>query len=329
MLLKAFRSNQPILLVFLPLLGLVFWPFKAGQQFQEIVYGGPLFDLLMLWLADSFWLGQLLSLAAVYAGAVLINRIYNRFEFDERQIHLPALLYMLFGSFVTAIAGFNPVLPALFLILLAIHRLLLTYRVPQAYSHTFDAGAIFGLAILLSPPMAVVLPAIWLALFRLRPFSWREWLIPLVGLGCVAWLAFVCYVWFGLQLNLDEYLRFENVSWPQLATPSWLLWAFSILTAVPALGGLLLFISNMRISTVHRKNTRVGFLWFCTMLGLCFIYFGMLPRAGFGLYGLAAVPFSTFAAVFYNSKRLGGIKRIVFWLWLITAVAIFYQGWIS
>jgi len=92
---------------------------------------------------------------------------------------------------------FHPAAVAGYFMVLSFRFLLDLYKEENAYSLVFAMGFSWGVAILLYPPVALLIPAILLGLLLMVATSWRHWLVSLLGIA--APLAVAAIVWYLLD----------------------------------------------------------------------------------------------------------------------------------
>ncbi len=321
MLRSVFASNRPIVLLGLlvPALAAMVLALRCAEA-EPIHLAGPAFDLLHVHVLQHPWLSVSLGALTLLLGGLLCNSIYNEHEFAERINYLPALVYVLFGLSNPTWLYFNPVLLANVLILLSIRRLLRIYRIANATSMLFDAGVFMGLAVLVYPPMALVLPFLWVGMTQLRSSSFREWLLPMAGLLVPVVYTAAAYWYYDFMPNIIEFTTFEEHFGLRHQHQSTSTTVFNILLLMSVLIGALgivSFITSLGSSTVHRKNTRKSFLWLSFFLALVYIYVGFLSDTEGGFAGILLLPISVLSAKWYSGERRKILISLPFYLWCL------------
>ncbi len=196
MIVKIFRTNQPLVLFVLPVVAAALWAISFLYPAEVTVSQPmPLYALFSWLIGDHVIVNIAVAMAIVIAQAIFLNGIFNNNEFINRETYLPALLYTIFcGAFVSQ-HGMHPALFANFFLLLALRRVLVIYRQPNVYSQVFDAGIFIGIGSLFYFPTLLAFPFIWMALTILRPFIWREWFIPVLAAVVPYLFVAVYYYW--------------------------------------------------------------------------------------------------------------------------------------
>ncbi len=322
MLHSVFGSNRPLVQVFLLIptaigVAAAVWITEPGID--------PLAGPPVAWLQEAlidvpfvgFLIGGLLYLMSAY----LINNIYNMYGFGGRENYFPALVYVFFSLGMLEWTYMHPVLWANFFVLLAFRRLLTMYRVRSALSMVFDAGLFLGLAILCYPPAVMIVPVIWLALIRFRTFDLREWVTPLTAMVFVVVYVFAVYFWSGSYPDPTRFFQFDifdTSTWAERGGVFY--FPYLILTALPTVVGIIIFLLRMRGSTLHMKNTKAVFLRMTLLLVATFVYSAFLAVAAPGSVLILSIPIAVYTGVFFSRRRLQRWMLLIFYLWFIAVV---------
>ncbi len=257
------------------------------------------------------------------SGALLVNIIFNRHEYASRENYFPSLVYFLFCASDLSNFYLNPLILANFFALLGIRRLLAVYRLSSPTFMMFDSGVFLALAVLIFPPFIILLPLLWVGLFRLRSFDLREWLLPMAGFLTPLAYAVAGYWWFGTLPDLLKFFEFEGglLHAPEAGAIGYL---FYVAVALLTLLGLGQFIADMGISTVHRKNSKAVFMWYAVFSLLVFIYCLGLSVNERRLYLLLAPSVAIFMGIFFSGSRRVNLLKACMYAWLFIAA---WQIW--
>lgn len=210
MILNLYRSYQPGALFTLPLIVFGLW-FLGGELAQPIVHHPLHFlDISLRWINDTLWIKAAFGTLFTLLGALIVNRIFNRHHFIDKDTYLPAFFYSIGLSSIPGNLAVSPNTIALIFILLALEQLMKISRTEDAKFFVFNAGLLFGLAIVLQPGCTPFLLLPWMTLLIIRPFKWREHVIPIIG-GVVPLLYLLTY--FLWKYTFDDFILF--FSWGQ------------------------------------------------------------------------------------------------------------------
>lgn len=301
MLARLFRSNQPgILVLVLLLVPALFLPHLWAKA-PPMGTGMPLARMLHQLFQAAPWCYGVLVLLAIAGLAVQLATLVNETELVDRRNHLPALLFPLVLATGAPTGGFGPALFGMPLVLWAIRRAWSISNNGPALAALFDAGLLLGFAAMVFVPYALLIVVVWASVSVVRPFQWREYLVPVLGIALVFYLA-----WGFLKLNgVEEHRPLLTVTLtdgpPRPATSAfrWMAW---ILMVPLLLLALMRFVEYYGKGVVREQNLRSAFIAFSITLGLLCVFLHLLN----GRYPtvLQAVPLSTlFTYAFIGTRR--------------------------
>lgn len=208
MILKPFLSNQPyVLLLLLPLLaGFCF--LNAYFPYHETVLQVD----LGLW-GKTEWLSSpwICSVSAAIVGwnALQLNRLFNHHEFLDRNTYGPSLFYVVLMSFSHSFYQPDGLL-LLHCCWIQVVRLVFRMRTGEDNRREITNAAFFvGLGSTFLPAALGLLLFFWFAVWILKAFQFREWILSLVGFAVPVGNALV-YWWFSGHL-IDRSLLLRNV----------------------------------------------------------------------------------------------------------------------
>lgn len=320
MLHSIFGSNRPFVLgvLLLPIILLVvltgIYLEPSGNEL-----GGPLFDWLMGYLGDSKWLLLLCGMVVNLTSASVLNFASNGHSFNRKENFFPALVFLLFGSINLTWWYLNPVSIAILFFLLALRRLLRIYRVQAVTGNLFDVGFFLAMGALFFPPMILTFPLIWMSLLQLRAFDFREWLVPITGLLIPFIYTGMVYFFNDFTFDASEFLAVEDGLPNSLVPePGVGFTALSIFTFVLAAIGSFIFITNMRVSTVHKKNAKKVMVW-STLFLVITLFYGLLLTEESHFILLISIPIAISLGDFFLSDKRQVIVLTAFYVWVIAA----------
>lgn len=204
-MIKYFSDNKSFILILIPI-------FVLANMFLE--YHFPTFEGLSvgqenLWNIDFNQLNLLLSKSLVFillcVNAVLLNFVFNKIEFYNKFVYLPSILYVLIAFLFPMSLHFGEDLIGHFFFIISFYQLLEIYQNRDARNHAFLSGLFLGMAATFLPVYTAFIIVIWFGLFTIRPFVFREYVLPVVGL-------FFPFLWVFLvnPSFLDNYFSFKS-----------------------------------------------------------------------------------------------------------------------
>jgi len=320
MLAAFFRSNQPAVLVSVPLVVVAlfvpsFWhvPVQQGALM-------PLALLMQHWIGSSAWANALAGMALVSLATVQLSILVNAVELMDRRNHLVAIIFPLLLAGLGGTGCYDPALLGLPFVLFALRRAWSISNTGEALAALFDAALLIGLAALCYLPYAVLLVVLWISTSLIRPFAWREYVLPVVGLSLVFYIAWMALhlvgsaPWRPLLTVMPDDMA-PAVLGQGLARKSFLVIAMPIL-----LLALAAFYRSQAQSVMRGRNLRSAFmalaLSLAVVMGLLTWLKGSFPAV------LPALPAGGIAAyLFLNPKRrwlaelgLGAMLCAVLWV---------------
>lgn len=321
MLAGLFRSNQPAVLFAVPLVVAVL----CGPAFSAPVEMPPglmpLAALVERMLGGIAWAHHLLGIVLVLMVAVQLALLVNGLELMERRNHLAALLFPVLLAGLGGEALYEPALLGMPLVLIALRRAWSINNTGAALGVLFDAGFLLGLATLCYLPYAFLLVVVWASVSVIRPFAWREHVMPVLGTALVLYLT-----WAALHLM-------DRTPWRPLLTvarwdaatatvmhPTTVRWAFLVLAGLVLFVALMGFGSGYARSVMRGKNLRASFFAFATALGVLAVLLGSLNGSFPPV--LAAVPLAVLCGyAFISPKRpwlqeaaVSGLVLLALWI---------------
>ncbi len=271
---------------------------------------------------ESPLLNRLLAMAIILATAILLNAEINKNEIFERNTYIPALFYVLIMSSVVEMQQMHPLVISNLFWVLAYRRLLNVYNQVQCKSEIFDASIFICLATLVTFPSAgvlILLPFITLAI--VRPFDFKEYMMPFFAILLVAVYLFSYY-----YITQEEF-EYLNLLSPYFKLDIPLYWThyglYGLMAIVMYLSGFKL-LAKSNVSSVRFRKTTSVLLAFLAITFSAMFYERMISQNDSFLL-IGAVPFSLLWSFyfFYNEKKW--IGNIIFYTMLSLILINLYQ----
>ncbi|MCB0770278.1 MAG: hypothetical protein KDC00_07720 [Flavobacteriales bacterium] len=301
MLVRLFRSNQPGVLAFLLLLvpGLFLGHVRTPAPLMERAM--PMQHLAQGLYTSVPWSYGVFQLVLVFLVAVQLTALMNGAELVDRRNHLPALLFPLLLATLAAPGDLGPAFLGMPFLLWGLRRTWSITSGGPALSPLFDAGLLIGLAALCYMPYAFLLVVVWASVSVIRPFQWREYVLPLVGQLLMFYLA-----WGVLRLlGVDDWQPLRTILVPGPspkvqggAREMMLLVLLATMLAV----SLFEFTRQYTRGVVREQNLRSSLLAFCATSGLL-IFLVMLLNDRYPAVLLAAPLASLFTFGSLGTRR--------------------------
>lgn len=318
-MIKQFRSLHPlniVLLIFVAFaLHFPFWsraeqqaPANFSQLYQHLLWVYP--QQAPIDLTLQFYLG----LIGLLAQAFILNKIINTHNLLGKASFMPALLFIVCGSFFESFSSFGPVQVCVFLMIWLLNSFLSMHRQTEVRPLVYNAGMLIAIGTIIYTPFVFFFPLIWVSLMIFRPFDAREWFIGLLGFLTIAFFLAFYYYWNdALALALSNWLPHAS-NRPMLSIDYRLLMPLALIVVL----GFIQLRSNFFRSVVHlRKSYQLLIAFFVAAI------LSAWPGLGTALahYLLAAAPVAVLAAYYFMHAG----RRVIYeTLFLLLLASVFY-----
>lgn len=324
MLARLFRSNrQAVLLALLLLVPALFLP---GLWHMEVLSGSTMpFYGWVAGAADGIgWLPGVIAIIVVLICSIQLASLANSADLLGQRTHLPALLFPLFLAVLAQGRVLEPALLGMPLVLAALARIWSIATASKVLASLFDAGLLIGLAALFHLPYAFLLVVAWASISVIRPFHWREYVLPVVGVALPLYFAWVIDRLFG-QDTWRPMLTVLSGLAPELreaSLPVVLHWILRLVLLLLTLVSLLTYAAVYQRGIMREKNLQASFMAFffasAVLIAMSTLLEGSYPPV------LLAAPLAVF-----NSHAVRGTKRA--WLSelavLVLLLAALWNQW--
>jgi uncharacterized protein DUF6427 len=182
MVIRFFKSRQPLVYVIFVLISLVFW--IAGYPGFTIYTGNPMpfyNSLLKIITPDHKFIYFLLGLSLVISQTIHLNFVCNKHEVLYRNSFLPGLFYALLSCSIPQFTSFHPVLIVNSILIFTLNKIFRLYKNDAPLAWDFDTCVLLSIMTLFYLPAIIFLLLYAVSLIVLRPFSWRDWVVGLMG----------------------------------------------------------------------------------------------------------------------------------------------------
>tara|TARA_B110001452_G_scaffold114784_1_gene95229 strand:+ start:61 stop:1011 length:951 start_codon:yes stop_codon:yes gene_type:complete len=282
-MLNFLRSNNPIYFFFsaaiLPVIALLYYVNTVD----------------LLWSIESFFQVNPVILYGLYSFSIFftalrINLIINKSVFFQKSNYASGLIYIILISvYGNVYSSLNPLLGNLFLVL-AIENLFKIFRNKPCKIEIFNASCWLFISSIFYGLNIFLLPILWLTLYFIRPFQWREYIMPLVA------LVFLGAFFIPISLLSDTFYSFFKEwlasSWGVGYSKAYK-WNYNSLAV---LVGLLICISSLIFTFIKSTNRYKKIsLIIVSLLALSFaqfLYVKFIFSIDYPLFFVLAVPFS-------------------------------------
>ena len=186
----AYTKNHPLVLIFTPILVLGYLLVQYFLLAQPNVV-----DLDLGWFGNytlPYWWSFGLNAFFICLNSIIINWIFNRYEFYDRTTYVPSLIYISLILFFDASLHFSGATLAQTFILLGLFAIYSLNQQEDGRKKAFNIGFFTGIAICLVPTYFPLGILSFFMLWSFRPFLMKEFLLLLSGL--ITPLAYMLYI---------------------------------------------------------------------------------------------------------------------------------------
>ena len=314
-------SNVLILLIYALALkfNLFLHPLPPIRQAEDNFLYNSLLDFLQpLNLPPIFY--SLIAFTLLFTQASLLNRLCNTQKMLAKATYLPAMSYILITSLLPEWSHFSAPLIINSILIWIYYRMVLLYNSSKPSASIFNIGVALGIVTLFYQPAVLFVILIWLALYIMRPFIIREWLIGLLGLTTPYYfLAIILYL--TNQWNWQKVIPAIAFTLPAMPSSVFITISLVLLVLAFIIGGFYVQNTLSKMLIQVRKN------WSLLLLFLIISTLVIMVNGGnnYDNWLLCAIPLAAFhaAAYFYPPNKIFPLVLH----WNIFAYAIYLNYW--
>ena len=321
MLTRLFRSNQMSALVVLGIIAMAMGWVSYSFHFRIVPTNNTPFYNVVLKLYNGLPVSAyfVTVMILVITQALHFNWILNKHEVLYKASWMPALIYLLICTILPPFFWFHPLIFANSILLFALDKLFYLYKNEHPLGFEFDSAFLMALAALFYFPLIVFILFYFVSILFLRPFSWRDWIVGLLGFMLPFFFAFVYYFWNNMLLTFYERVFISCIK-KQIELQSVFLHGYTFtLVLVAIISGL--SINRLRanfyknVSKTRLNQQVIIFYLVCAVLSILVSNEDLLYR-----FCILALPLSIFVAYYLLSG-----KKI---LWAELVLVIFMGSWV-
>jgi len=323
MLLKLFKKNHPYVVFLIPIIGVVLWipAFFANTNNIDLGTTTYIFNKLYNWININSVMPKVIALLLIIVESFILVRLNFKYIFIEKKTYLPSVMFLIFASAISAYQTLHPLLIGNLFLLLSLDKIFIIDKKRNALKRYFESGFFLGLGAIFYPNIYVFTIIIWLTLFILRTFNWREWFTSILGV-IAPFFFYLVYLFLTDNLNnvinkLISIFFYKAKIAPISGYPFYAVVFLAITTF------LILFkvLSFIRIKKINTRKYFSLFFWF---LIYTIVLFSLHQSLGYELIVVIAIPLSIIYSMFLMEQRSKWIGEVLFSLILIS---IFIMIW--
>ena len=316
MLLRIFKSIQPSIIFLIIFITVGIWlntflnPENSNFYFNE--HPMPLYGVLTNLVSPVSILGTLITMIIWVIHGLLLVRLNTKFFFINERTYLPATIFILFGCFIADLQSLNPVIISSIFLLIAIERLIDSYRKTNISFSSFDAGLLIGTGTLFYLNLGFFLLLVWIGLLILRPVNWREWVVPILGFCTPVLLAAAIYYLLNGDLSLFIRIIQDNLVPFKYDITQFHYYFLSYLALIVAFASFKI----LRDIITKKIRSRKIFQIFWWVFFISAIVFFFVPWASFEMIIFGFVPLSFLLTNYFLNIRVKWFGELSFFLFV-------------
>ena len=323
MILKFYKSDKLTVLVSLPVIGVLLWlPGLLNPTVVDFSNSSPLFQ----WICNigTPFFSTVTALIIVVISALILNHVVNNNEIFNRNTFLPALLYLISMSAIDEYQVLSPIVISNLFWILAFRRLFNIYRQVPCKKEVFDATVLMLFGALFYFPSILMIALVWIALKILRPFVWREWVIPFFAFIVFGVYWIVALIWGDTLSNWADYFTFDSEQYSSINLT--IAWPYYILLGVVL---ILVSISGYQIIRQSKGSSlrfRKIIFFFLFIIILTIAILGLVQYFSHeNVYALVgAVPLSLLITFYFNYAKKEWLSQLFFYTIFISILVNIY-----
>lgn len=328
MLLRQFKRTGPVTIFLIVVILLFMWTgpvisMKNRFALYFDIDSMPLYGLVSSLTGTHPVTGILFSVFLVSAMAFLMVNLNTTLFFINERTFLPALFYILTGGIFPQYQLLNPAIFGAVFLMLAIKRIMESYRIQGTAYNFFDAGLLIGTGSLFYANLVWFGMLTIVGISLLRTWGAKEIVLSLLGLTTPFILTLGLYYVSGNHPHDFIYLFDYNLFGRHAE------YAFHTLIFIAVLAtGMLSFFAaahlfmNIGTKKIQSRKTFSLLLW---VLIISVVIFLIIPSVSVEIIWIAAIPVSYFLTQYFIFMKRKLVSEIFFTLFF--ALILFLQVW--
>lgn len=204
----------------------------------------------------------LIQLLMITGTGFALGILMQRYKLLNKPSLLPAMTFVLLCSFFPGLFQAMPEIWCGLIVMTLLFKIFGAYNKQRSDMTYFDAGALSITAVLLYPPMVILLVFSIIALFRMRSTSFREFVIYLIGMLTIVFLTGTVLYWFGQLEDFwqDPQWTFHFFAQAQDSFTTMRIVKLSLIGAVLIMA-LLLYLDKIATNLIQIRRYMVVCIW--------------------------------------------------------------------
>jgi hypothetical protein len=195
-IIRLFKGSTGIQFVILMITLVLLWipAIHSGRPMPLPELITPAYGFMYHLLSDLPAWYTLIAMMLLLGEALLLNKLLSDFSITPKNSYLTAFVYIVLMSCLTDYLTLHPVLFVNILIIIMLRMIFIANQKEDSLKEIFAAGILTALCSLFVFKSAGLFVGIWIFLFILRVYSWRQWAVNLIGFVSVYLYVFTWYL---------------------------------------------------------------------------------------------------------------------------------------
>jgi len=318
MILKLYKSNVSLGIILIPLFAIILCIPILTTDVDIKTYYFTWENVIFNGAHQLKFLSFILAFSFLILNSALLNLVFGVTHFFSKITYVPALFYLVLMSFIGVI-NFDPYLVIHTLILALTYLLMRLEQNETALHLAFKSALIVGVLSCFSLYYAFVIFTLFMALFTIKPFNWREWAVVVLG-GIIPLIYLFSFqyivndqLFFGL---FKASFRFQN----QFQLINYIQIGSGILILLLSFKGLLSFYT--RNTSINKKRLFILLSLTLSSLVVTIIAFYFFSYLDFGFI----LPLSILLSISAVNNQSDSLLNLLLTLTLIVNIVALYMS---
>jgi hypothetical protein len=331
MLLRQFKETGPLTIFLIVVTLIAVWAsafinLKGRFSLYFDLEPMPLYGLITGLIGTNPIPGLLFTMLLVVIMAFIMVNLNTSLFFINERTFLPALLYILLSGLFPQYQLMNPALFSGIFLMLAIKRIMESYRIQGTAYNYFDAGILVGTGSLFYANLIWFGLIIIIGIALLRTISVKEIAITLIGLATPFVITFGIYYVAGKDANellsLVSYNLFGKIAAFEFSRLTIVVLSYVGFLSLRSLGFLFMVMNSKKIQS---RKTFYLLLW---ILVISISVYFISPSVSVEIVWLAGIPVSYLLAHYFVFIRNKLVPEIFFsLLFILIGLIQFWYLW--
>lgn len=313
---KLFHDNRAIVQLLLPIIILGYFFGNNFSEYHDSVHV----------LRFGFWGGyelstistfKILGLSFVLLNGIILNTLFNRNDFFEKNSFIAVLIYVVFQTIFHSFYFLDGVLLSQTFIILMFFQLFKLSQNADGRKAVFNAAIFYGIACTLNPILLIGTPFMFWFIWVVRPFIFRESILTITGFIVPLFYAGMFSYFFDVKIGRDElsssvseFLKVDII-------------VALVCSIILVLLSLNVLIQKFQVSSIRLKKLFRMLLLLTVMLCIAVVLDFLLFKNIQNL-SLLFVPLALLLPYAFGEKKIRRVSVFIFYILLIYSVCKFF-----